>query len=114
MSKIKTTKKNISEGYAHIISLGYCQAQFLLWYSEPIAYSTHAEGWACDYYDVDGVLISTGYSPVKPKNTKKDYSLVASYDNQARKIVEDYSLDHEERKKKVQELLLQFVEETII
>ena len=30
----------------------------------PNYYSTRVEGWACDYYEIDGLCICEGYSPV--------------------------------------------------
>lgn len=89
---------------------GYCNLQFLLKFQEPFAYSTRAEGWACDYYNVDGVLISTGYSPLKSKRVRSCYELEHEYDNIAREILEDSEISWEEKEDKVNRLLLQFVE----
>lgn len=83
MIKLKTSKKIMREGYYRIISIGYCDAQYLLKYENPIAYSAGVYGWCCDYYDIDGVLISTGYSPLSDKNVRKDYNLVREYDKLA-------------------------------
>lgn len=109
--KFKTTKKAISSEYNKIVSIGYCNAQFLLKYEEPTAYSTRAEGWACDYYDIDGVLISTGYAPIESKNTHCNYDIIRKYDQQAEKIACDYSLTWEQQKAKVKELLNEFIKE---
>lgn len=81
--KFKATKKEMREGYTHIIGIGYCAAQTLLRYENAIAYSVRAEGWACDYYDIDGVLISTGYSPLACKNAKIDYSRLREFELKA-------------------------------
>ena len=85
MNKIKATKKEMRENY-RILSIGYCDAQSLLAYESPIAYSVCAYGWACDYYDIEGVIISTGYSPLKSKNMKKDYKLIREYEEKAQKL----------------------------
>jgi hypothetical protein len=108
--KFKTTKKNMNANYDQIASVGYCNAQYLLGYENPMAYSTRAEGWACDYYDVNGILISTGYAPLSSKHTKPDYNIVRKYDDLAR---ENYysSGSYEERKAKADELLKEFAEE---
>ena len=66
MNKIKATKRDMKENY-RIIGIGYCDAQFLLQYHDAVAYSVRAEGWACDYYDVYNVVISTGYSYINNK-----------------------------------------------
>ena len=80
-------------------------------FEEPIAYSERAEGWACDYYNVDDVLISTGYAPVESMNTHCDYETVRKYDDQAREIACDYSLKWEEQQEKIRTLLAEFIKE---
>ena len=111
--KFKATIKSLRNDYHRIISIGYCDAQYLLNYESPIAYSAGVYGWACDYYDIDDVLISTGYSPLAEKNTKRDYSIVRRYDSKAEKIIHDYDsgLTGEEKRTKVRGLLAAFVEE---
>ena len=109
--KFKTTKKAMREGYYHIIGTGYCNLQHLLHYENEIAYSTRAEGWACDYYEVDGVLVSTGYAPLKSENVKCDYDMIREYNDKAEKVVYDYSMTWEEQKAEVRELLKKFVSE---
>jgi len=109
--KYKTTKKDMKSNYDKIIGIGYCNAQFLLKFEEPTAYSARAEGWACDYYDVDGVLISTGYAPLDSKNAKRDYDMIRKYDQAAEKIACDYNLKYEEQKEQVNTLLKEFVRE---
>ena len=87
MTKYKVTRKAMKESYGKIIGVSYCNLQYLLRFQEPFAYSTRAEGWACDYYDVDGVLISTGYAPIDSKRTKSTYDICRKYDEAARKIL---------------------------
>lgn len=84
--KLKATKKEMRNGYNQIISIGYCDAQRLLRWSNPIAYSAGNCGWCCDYHVVDGVLISEGYSPLNAKNTIDDYDLVREYEKKAHDI----------------------------
>ena len=111
MSKSKTTKIAIKSRYDKIVKIGYCNAQFLLKFEEPTAYSERSEGWACDYYDVDGVLISTGYAPIEGKNTHSSYDIVKKYDDAAREIAFNYSLNYEQQKTQVTELLAKFIKE---
>lgn len=110
MSKIRLTKKSLNTDYWNILGTGYCNLQFLLKFQEPFAYSTRAEGWACDYYNVDGVLISTGYSPMKSKRVRSCYELEHEYDDIARGILEDSEISWEEKEEKVNRLLRQFIE----
>ena len=92
--KLKATKKQIRGGYYKIVSIGYCDAQYLLNYESPFAYSAGNCGWACDYYDINGVLISTGYTPIKSKNVIDDYNLVREYDTKAREMTSKDEITH--------------------
>ena len=69
--KFKATKKAMKDNYYYIIGIGYCDAQYLLQDEKPIAYSAGVYGWQCDYYDVDGVLISTGYNIKQQKHLRR-------------------------------------------
>ena len=111
MHKIKATKKEMRDNY-FIIGIGYCQAQYLLRYQNAVAYSARTEGWACDYYDIDNVIISTGYSPLKSKNVVCNYELIKKYEAKASKIENDYSIDFKARKQRVNKLLKKFIAES--
>lgn len=91
--KCKTTAKAIRENYgSRILSIGYCAAQSLLRYETPFAYSAGVYGWNCDYYDIDGVCISTGYRPIgKPI----DYEKLREAEKTARMIWDTPGLDYE-------------------
>jgi hypothetical protein len=102
--KLKATKKEMREGYYYILPVGYCSLQSLLRERQPFAYSSGAYGWACDYYEVDGVLISTGYAPLSNKNMIEDFDLMREYENKALKI-DELCLQGEERKEKKAALL---------
>ena len=104
--KVKVTKSAVHKGFCTVISIGYCQAQYLLYFKKPFAYSTRAEGWACDYYDVDGVCISTGYSPT---GKSVGYSTLLEFEKQACVIVNS-SAPYEDRKTRVELLLNKFLE----
>jgi hypothetical protein len=83
--KFRTTKKAIREGYNKVFAVSYCTTQNLFRYHDPVAYSTRAEGWACDYYDIgNGVVISEGYSPT---GEHINYDVVRSFDDKAAKIL---------------------------
>lgn len=117
MGKYKTTRKAMRESYKNIISVGYCDLQDLLRFQTPFAYSTRAEGWACDYYDIDGVLISTGYSPINSKYTKSTYDICRKYNKAAKKILDKpcsakyFQRTYKKREKKVNNLLMEYIKE---
>jgi hypothetical protein len=109
MNKIKATKRDMRDNY-FIIGIGYCNAQWLLNYENPVAYSVGQYGWACDYYDVDGVVISTGYSPLNNKNTLVSYEMIKSYNNKASLII-SIGANYEQTRDAVKMLLIEFVRE---
>jgi len=110
MVKLRVTKKEIRENY-RIVGIGYCGAQYLLKHQEPFGYSSGVYGWACDYYEVDGVIISSGYDYIHNKNVKCDYEMIKKYDNKASEIDSNYDLPYEERKKAINDLLHEFIKE---
>jgi hypothetical protein len=110
MIKLRATKREMREGYNKIISVGYCDLQTLLKYESPFAYSYRTEGWSCDYYDIDNVLISTGYAPLSNKNVTCSYDTIRKYEALARKTEEDY-LPWYEAKKRMRSLVEKFVSE---
>ena len=78
--KLKTTKKQIKENANQIYAVGYCELDNLLAYESPFAYSCGAYGWSCDYYNLNGVIISTGYSTIGeycPYDLQKKYNDLA-------------------------------------
>ena len=104
--KLKATKKEFKN--ENVLRVGYCQAQYLLRYADPFAYSSGVYGWTCDYYNIDGVYISTGYSPI---GKSLDYDIIKKYEDEARKILLDDTNSYEEKKEKVNNLLNELVQE---
>jgi hypothetical protein len=112
MNKIKISKKDAKENY-FIIGIGFGKAQNLLAHEKPIAYSTTGHmGWLCDYYDIEGVVISTGASYLENKNTNTTYAMIKSYDDKARLIIDSVS-NYEQQKKAVRQLLSEFVNKAL-
>lgn len=111
MIKTRVTQKAIRANYSKIIRIGYCDAQYLLKYTDPMYYTTRAEGWASDVYDIDGVAISTGYAPFG--NIKPLYDLTEAYERRAEEIYKDPVKSYDERKKTIEELLKAFIKEVI-
>jgi len=106
--KYNATKKDMKR-YDKIIGTGADNLQHLLKFHDPIAYSTRAEGWSCDYYDIDGVLISTGYAPLDSKRTFANYALIHEYDEKARDINANNEIEYDDKKAMVNELLSEFI-----
>ena len=104
--KTKTTKKQIKSNFNTILSIGYCESQYLLYYKSPFAYSSDSGGWACDYYITDNVCISTGYRPI---GDKVPYKLLSKLEYKACDIVNNYELDTETKKEQINELLVELI-----
>lgn len=115
--KFKTTRQHMNENYNIAIAIDYCSAEYLLRYTQPIAYSAGVYGWNCDYYEVltktgTRVLINTGYRGLINKNNKADYKSIKKYNDKAQAIVRDEP-DYKKQKTKINNLLQKFVTESI-
>lgn len=104
--KVKAKESDLKNSYNKIISIGYCEAQFLLRYVDPYYYTCGVYGWKSDNYVLNGVLISTGYAPV---NGLRNYDLVKKYEAKAEKVQFNEKLNWEEKKKKTNKLLEKLV-----
>ena len=106
--KTLKTKKSMKQSAKETYSVGYCGLQFLLRYREPEAYSAGAEGWACDYYRIGDVLISTGYNPTG-KNIS--YKTVNAYNEMAKNALNHPRFTDEEKREVLEIYIEQFIEE---
>ena len=104
--KTKTTNKQIKANFYKIIRIGYCDAQYLLNYKNPFAYTCGVYGWNADFYEFGNICISTGYRPI---GEKVDYNLLNELEKQAQNISCDCNIDNETRKNKVNELLNELI-----
>ncbi len=104
--KLKATKKQIKANFNTVVSIGYCDAQYLLSYKRPFAYSSGVYGWNCDYYKINNVCISTGYRPI---GEKLDYTILSNLEEKARAICLDYNLDNETKRVKLDLLLEELI-----
>ena len=100
--KLKTTNKQIRANFYKVLNIGYCDAQYLLSYKNPFAYTCGVYGWSADFYEIDNVCISTGYRPI---GKKVDYILLQELEKQARNICLDYELNRETKEKQLNELI---------
>lgn len=112
--KIKALKKEFKG--LNVLKVGYCKLQYLLSYKDPFAYSSGVYGWACDYYDVggydiDNVIISTGYDPLgRPIKS----SILEHYNDQALKVLNNVNLEHKEKTKLLDNLLKDFISDPLV
>ena len=80
--KHKTTAKAIRQNYPQnlILNVGYCGAQNLLRYEEPMAYASGVYGWNFDLYEIEGIAIVTGYRGT-PASKNFDYKILKKYED---------------------------------
>lgn len=121
--KFRTTQKDVRNGYALRIRVGYCALQYLLDYESPVAYtSSRGYGWRADIYDMGcidlpGVCIVTGYGPF---GWAPPAGLIQEYDDKAKALLakrHDVRLDndawqgfHRDRRDMLRDLLREFVD----
>lgn len=111
--KYHTTKKEIKNNYNRILGIGYCQAHHLLKWINPVSYCSGVYGWSCDNYDIDGVMISTGYNYIGSVNMQCDYDKLKAWDKMAAELQDKLKRDHtkswQDKKDEMQRLLIDFV-----
>ena len=100
--KRQTTNKKIKANFYNIVKIGYCDAQYLLSYKRPFAYTCGVYGWNADFYEIGNVCISTGYRPI---GENVEYELLRQLEREAQIIYLEYTLSNETREKMIDELL---------
>lgn len=102
--KVKTTRKSIVERSNRIISIGYCDAQYLLMYRRPVAFTAGIYGWNFDVYEVSGITICTGYRNMPGAPAKNVYE----YEKKAKEVI--HSTEPEAvKEQRIENLLYEFI-----
>lgn len=109
--KFRTTRKEINRNFDKVISVGYCELQYLLYFDSPIAYTANKYGWQADIYNIENNAIVTGYAPFG--NIQPRYTLCRRYDDMARDIIYNSSLTSENQREQITALKREFIEEVI-
>ena len=99
--KYKTTAKALKEYGYNVKSAGYCDLQYLLYFTEPTAYTCGIYGWNFDVYHLDGVIITTGYRGMVGNRAEG----IREYEEKALAIINNYSIPYEEKRKEIDILL---------
>ena len=113
--KLQTTKSNIKRNFCTVLTVGYCEIQYLLNYCSPFAYSAGVCGWSCDYYTpstkYSGVCIATGYNTDRLGGKRVSYELVKEYEQKALELVLDYSQNN--KREALNALIDEFIEKAL-
>ena len=110
--KYKTTAKAIRNGYSKIISIGYCDAYYLLKGLDEVAYTCGIYGWNFDVYEFKDIAICTGYRGM-PKGISYDYNRLHFFNKKAEDVWEDYKKPYEQRMTIIAELRRDFFGEIL-
>ena len=105
--KTRISKKEAKRIDDVILAIGYCKLATLLINKAPFAYSAGIYGWSCDYYDINGVCISTGYAPI---GARVDYNLVNEYERKAQEVINNSSYSYDQIKSLLDALITEFIE----
>ena len=110
MLRKKVTKREVLNSYYNVISIGYCDAWYLLRAETTQFYTCGVYGWNADVYEInDSTVIVTGYRPFG--NVEK--IPVKDYNEKARKIWCDMTIPYETKEKRVKKLLDKFIKGTL-
>ena len=99
--KAQVSKKEVRNTNSRIISIGYCDMQFLLRHHDCYMYSAGIYGWSCDYYIINSnntgmftpyTVISTGYQPLSDSRTKPDMELLRLFEKYASLILDSATI----------------------
>ena len=99
--KAQISKKEVRNTNSRIISIGYCDMQFLLRHHDCNLYSAGIYGWSCDYYIINSdntgmftpyTVISTGYQPLSDSGTKPNMELLRLFEKYASLILDSATI----------------------
>lgn len=110
--KFRTTRKEIMNGFNHVLCVGYADLDSLLNLLSPVGYTCGRDGWNADVYDLApvelyGWAIVSGYRPFG--NLRVKHETAESYNKAAREIMNN-SPEWEKRQKLLTDLLKSFIQ----
>lgn len=108
--KSKISKKAVNESGMSFVG----DIQTLLHYQKAQYYNCGVYGWNWDCYvfyttSYKTYFILNGYRNFPSNRVYKDYDFVKEYEEKAREIQKDFSLNYEEQKEKINSLLKEFL-----
>lgn len=96
---MRATRKDIYNGAARVVRVGYCGAQNLLCGVDAFASNAGVYGWNWSAYKpANDIVICTGYRNLTGIDANK---ITAKYDDAARAVRVDYTINWDEKKKKL-------------
>ena len=105
--KTKTTNKKIYSTHMNVLKVGFCRLQHLLNFRDPDFYNYGIDGWKYDAYSIGSTAIVTGYQPI---GEPVSYDLAKKYDDLAIRILADNTLDYQDKRTQLDNLIYEFIE----
>lgn len=102
---MRATRKDIYNGAARVVRVGYCGAQNLLRGVDAFASNAGVYGWNWNAYNLGGVVIRTGYRNL----TGETVNGLRAWNERAREVCEA-AHDWREREERLNALRAEFVE----
>lgn len=106
--EFKVTRKDIVNSHISVFSVGYGYLQHLLRYQDRQGYNAGVNGWNYDVYTVGNYAIVTGY---RPFGKHIPYDILRKYENKAKEINGNRSLEFKAKRNEVNKLLHDFIAE---
>lgn len=104
----RLTKKDVKEYYKNIVSIGYCDAQYLLTGLNREGWTCGVYGWNADVYEINlNTAIVTGYRPFG--NIDSKYKFLKEYEEKAEKIYLNRTLKRETKLKRIKKLRDEYI-----
>ena len=109
--KVRVTKKEILNTYNNVISVGYCDLQWLLKNRDANFCTTGVYGWNADVYEIDNTTaIVTGYRPFG--NIRPIHEIVKAFEGTA-SICHDMDMSRQQRQCLLEQLITAFISKVI-
>lgn len=107
--KKRFTNRELRKNHKNIIRIPYCNLQYLLSTTPVTGYTSGIYGWNSDIYEINGIIISTGYRPIG--NIKPDASTNKRYERAAEKIIGKFEVPYEKRAEEMRNILNDYLAE---
>lgn len=100
----QVTRKFVVNSCSNIKKCGDCDLACLLRYQNPTYFTAGVYGWNFDVYLLPGLTLCTGYRGMPGERLEG----IKEYEDKARKIYEDFSLNYEKKVAAIATLLDEF------
>ena len=102
-------KKHVCAAYPIVAYCGYCDLQYVLYFTPKIGHTERAEDWGCNVYELaPNIALTTGYAPFGNKSLPLAFT--ERYEKKALEILkkDNYSF---KAKRKLEKLLEKMTKE---